>query len=130
VVGAFAGVTLLATATLAGRALASVHRRISLRTLGTTVEGPAQFLISRGILVRMDARLRDGAGWRAVAYLLLQLPMAFIGLYFALAPWIGGLFYLTYPFWWLVLPRPVSAGPFFAGGIQITTFPGALLLGL
>jgi len=94
------------------------------------VGGPAQFLMNHGILVRMDARLRDGAGWRAVAYLLLQLPMAFIGIYFALAPWAAGLFYLTYPFWWLVLPRPPQSGPFFAGGIHIATFAGTLPLAL
>src|SRR5262249_49388814 len=89
-IGALAGLSLLSTATRAGRALGPVHRRIARRTLGTTVGAPAQFLNNRGILLRIDARLRDGAGWRAVAYLLLQLPMAFIGLYFALAPWVGG----------------------------------------
>jgi hypothetical protein len=37
---------------------------------------------------RLDSRLRDAAGWRAVAYVLVKLPVALSGLY-------------TVSWWWI-----------------------------
>jgi signal transduction histidine kinase len=142
--GAVIGLTLLALVTRIGRALGSAHRRLAVARLDAAVPGPAPFRPGHGILGRLDARLRDLAGWRAIAYLLLRLPLAAVGLYLSLVPWVAGLFYLSYPFWWLVLPLqgrgtdgqvhplPIST-PFPVGGAHITTFAGALgvfLLGI
>ena len=63
--------------------------------------GPARRRSRRpagSIIVRLDARLRDGAGWRAIGYALLKLPLAF-GQYLALAFWACGLADLAYPLW-------------------------------
>ncbi len=98
------------------------------------------FARGRGVLGRIDARLRDAPGWKAIAYVVLKLPLACWGLYFTVVPWLAGLFYLTYPLWWLIFPLegrggrpraplPIST-PFPAGGERITTFGGALLIGL
>ena len=109
--------------------------------LGTRTGEPPLFARGRGILGRIDARLRDAPGWKAIAYLVLKLPLACWGLYFTVVPWLAGLFYLTYPLWWLIFPLegrgrdgrlhplPIST-PFPAGGGRITTFGGALLIGL
>lgn len=53
-----------------------------------------------GFLGPNGSRLRDGTGWRAIAYVLLKLPLALLGCCVLAALWIGGLFYLTYPVWW------------------------------
>src|SRR6185437_14853618 len=52
-----------------------------------------------GIVGRLGAGLRDGPGWRAVAYLLLNLPVAVMAAY-ALAYWVTGLINMSYPLWW------------------------------
>jgi signal transduction histidine kinase len=136
-VGAFVGLVLLAVATTTGRRLGGLHRRLTARVLGRPVAGPPLFAKGHGILGRIDARLRDAPGWKSVAYVVLKLPLACWGLYFAAVPWLTGLFYTTYPLWWLILPLqgrgsngrvhplPIST-PFPAGGEHITTFGGAL----
>ncbi|HEX3488112.1 MAG TPA: sensor domain-containing protein [Streptosporangiaceae bacterium] len=138
-VGAFIGLVLLGVATMTGRKLGGVHRRLAARLLGARIDGPPLFIKGRGILGRIDARLRDAAGWKGIAYLVLKPPLACWGLYFTAVPWLTGLFYLSYPFWWLVLPHqgrgsngrfhplPIST-PFPAGGQHITTFGEALLI--
>jgi signal transduction histidine kinase len=139
--GTFLGLVLLAVATMTGRRLGAAHRMVAEAILGTRTGEPPLFARGRGVLGRIDARLRDAPGWKAVAYVVLKLPLACWGLYFTVVPWLAGLFYLTYPLWWLIFPLegrgrdgrlhplPIST-PFPAGGERITTFGGALLIGL
>ncbi len=84
----------------------------------------------------LDARLRDGPGWRAVAYLLLKLPLALFELYAVGVFWAAGPVNLTYPFWWQsfrnhpsdVHLSPVTVitpfDPFGNGHFRVATFPG------
>ena len=100
----FAGVAagalvLLILATRLARRLGSFQRRLAARLLGERVAEPPPFRPGRGVLGRLDPRLRDGAGWRAVAYLLLRVPVAVLGLY-AVEYWVTGLVNLSYPLWW------------------------------
>ena len=46
-----------------------------------------------------DARANDRISWRARGYFVVKLPLAAAGAV-AVAVWLGGLFYLTYPAWW------------------------------
>jgi signal transduction histidine kinase len=138
-VGALAGLVLLSVATMTGRRLSGLHRQLATAILAVWVGGPPVFEKGRGILGRIDARLRDGPGWKSVAYVALKVPLACWGLYFAAVPWLTGLFYTTYPLWWLIFPLegkgrnghmhplPIST-PFPAGSERITTFGGALLV--
>jgi signal transduction histidine kinase len=128
-IGAFAGLLLLGLATRTGRRMGTVHRWLAARLLGARVPAPAPFQPGRGVLGRLDTRLRDATGWRAVAYVLIKLPLAFAGLYFSAFPWLLGLYYLSYPFWWLVLPPPGRAAistPLPAGSMRISSYPGTL----
>src|SRR6266545_1011160 len=90
---------LLILATRLARRLGSFHRRLMARLLGERVAAPPLFRPGRGVLGRLGARLRDGAGWRAVAYLLVKLPVAVFECY-AVAYWVTGLVNASYPFWW------------------------------
>jgi signal transduction histidine kinase len=127
---------LLLLATRVARRLGSLQRRLAARLLGERVAEPPSFRPGRGVLGRPAARLRDGAGWRAVAYLLLRVPVALLGLY-AVEYWVSGSVNLSYPFWWGLFRnhRPevhLSPVPFLtplrSSPFHVATYPGTLLV--
>ena len=81
----------LMVATGATRALAAAVRRAAGRLLAEHVAPPPP----------KSARLGDGPGWRAMAYLMLKLPAGLAECYAVGVFWLAGLVNLTYPFWWL-----------------------------
>jgi len=117
----------LMVATGAARALAAATRRAAGRLLGEHLPPPPP----------RHARLGDGPGWRAMAYLMLKLPAGLAECYAVGVFWVAGLVDLTYPFWWLsfrnhspgvrLSPVPVIT-PFdwsgTGGHFRVTTFPG------
>jgi signal transduction histidine kinase len=141
VLGAIAGLGLLIAATQLGRRVGAGHRWLAARCLGSQVTAPAPFRPGTGIIGRIDARLRDGAAWRATGYVLVKFPLGVLGGYVTLVAWIGGLFYLTYPAWWWLSGVAVRAGhgtgkpgvvtnPLPVGGLHIGTWPSALAVPL
>jgi signal transduction histidine kinase len=93
-------VALLVLAPRIARRLAAAHRRLAGRLLGEQMAGPAPVRGSRGPASWVGATLRDGPGWRAAGYLLVQLPLAVIGCYVVVIWWAAGLANMTYPLWW------------------------------
>jgi signal transduction histidine kinase len=83
----------------AGRGLAPVHRHLAARLLGQRVGELPPARRGHGVFGRPAAAVRDGPGWRAVAYLLVKLPVTVAEIY-AVALAALGLTDLTYPFWW------------------------------
>jgi signal transduction histidine kinase len=125
----------LVLATGTARNLGAAHRRLAGRLLGERIAPPPPARPASGPLGRLGAGLRDGPGWRALAYTLLQLPVAALGLYAAFL-WAGGLANLTYPFWWGLFRNhppgvqlsPVPAGTPFPGRVlHIGSYPGTFL---
>ncbi len=119
-------------ATRAARGLGTVHRGLAAWLLGEQVAPPPPPRTGRGRLGRLTAGLRDAPGWRAVAYQVLKLPVAFFYSY-AANLWVGGLVNLTYPFWWGLFRnhppgvrlRPVPAvGPFPGRVFHVGSFAG------
>jgi len=98
-IGTVLGLLMLVMTLGAGRRLGAVHRRLAARLLGERVSAPPPFRPGRGLPGRLGARLRDGAGWRALAYVLLKLPVSVLGCY-AVALWVSGLVNMSYPIWW------------------------------
>jgi signal transduction histidine kinase len=136
VAGVAAILALLALALLAtriGRGLGTVHRRLAARLLDERVPPPPPPRPpGRGVLGRLGAGLRDGPGWRAVAYQLLKLPAAVLASY-AVFLWAAGLVNLTYPFWWglfrnhpagVTLGPVLAASPFPGRALHVATFAG------
>jgi signal transduction histidine kinase len=123
---------LLIPATRGARRLGAVHRRLAVRLLGEPVPPPAPMPSRRGVAGWLEGSLRDAAGWRAVAYLALKLPVALVQGY-ALAFWVTGLINLSYPLWWGLFrnhppdvhlsPVPVFT-PFSGASFQVSTYPG------
>jgi signal transduction histidine kinase len=121
-VGVLLGVGLAVLALGFSRALAALQRALTAGLLGERVTAPAQLRPSGGFLARLGARLRDEAGWRAAAYLLVKLPVAVFQLY-AVAWWLIGAFDLITPLRWAVFHPLVDT----AGGAEMRTispFPG------
>jgi signal transduction histidine kinase len=128
-VGTVPGLLVLVLTLRLARRLGRLQRWLARRTLGDQFAAPAPFQPGRGVLGRLDARLRDGAGWRAVAYELVKLPVAFFQLY-AVSYWVIGLINLLSPLWWALLHHtgrfPVVV-PLPAGSFQISNWPETLL---
>jgi signal transduction histidine kinase len=135
-VAAIAALLLLVVlATRIGRGLGAVHRRLAARLLDERVAPPPPLRPGPGILGRVAAGLRDGPGWRAVAYQLLKLPAAVLESY-AVYLWAGGLVNLTYPFWWglfrnqppgVTLRPLLAASPFPGRALHVATFAGTFV---
>jgi signal transduction histidine kinase len=90
---------LLVLAPRIARRLTAVHRRLAGRLLGEHIADPAPIRVGHGPARWVGATLRDGPGWRAAGYLVVQLPLALLGCY-AVIWWAAGLVNMTYPLWW------------------------------
>jgi signal transduction histidine kinase len=121
----------LALATGMARRLGAAYRRLAERLLGERI-APPPARPRRGSLGRLGAGLRDGPGWRALAYTLLKPPMAAAEAY-AVFLWVAGLANLTYPFWWglfrnhppgVRLSPVLVATPFPGRVLHVATYPG------
>ena len=134
--GVCAGVVLvLLVSTGAARGLGSLQRRLAAALLGLRAGAPPPARRRPGGLIRRGPGLRDGAGWRVVAYQTVKLPVGLIELYAAFF-WIGGLVNLAYPLVWgafrnhppgvRLSPLPVFTpfGLFGDGTFQVATLPG------
>ena len=93
-------VALLVLAPRLARRLAAAQRRLAGHLLGAHIAGPAPIRAGRGPVSWTGATLRDGPGWRAAGYLLVQLPLAVLGCYVVVIWWAAGLVNMTYPLWW------------------------------
>jgi signal transduction histidine kinase len=135
---------LLVLALGAARPLGALVRWLAAWLLGYRVSAPPAARTRQGLPARpgqpgwLAARLRDGPGWRATAYLLLKFPVAAFEFY-AVSYWFAGIAGLTYPFWWGSMrnhppgthlsPVPVFTpfGLFGAGTFRVATFPGTFV---
>jgi signal transduction histidine kinase len=101
VLGTVIGLLLLTVTLRVSRRLGSLHRRTLRRFLGHQVEAPPPFQPAKGLLGRMDKRLRDRSAWRGVWYGLIKLPVAVVQLYTVVLT-VFGVVDLTYPVIWLL----------------------------
>lgn len=140
VVGAVLGLLLLLAGLSLATGVAGVQRRLARAMLGLRVPAPPpEPRTARGVLGRLEAPLRSGRKWRAVAYVLIRWPLAYAGTVAIAVTWFSGLLYLSYPALWTALhgreirgraaERPVPVlSPFPAGGVHITTIGEAFLI--
>ncbi len=143
VLGTVVGLMLLVLNQRLARRFGGWNRRLADHFLDARVMPPTPFRRPAGsVIVRLDARLRDGTGWRATGYLLLKLPVITLQ-YFALGFWACGLFDLGYPLWWLLFrnhpasaalrPLPAATPPPFDAMLHVSSWAAtlwAMLFGL
>jgi signal transduction histidine kinase len=106
--GLLVGLPLIIVSLLGARRFGAANRVLAARLLGLRVAAPAPLRRRAGVFGLVRVVLTDRAGWRAVAYLVLKLPVSVIGSVAASSLWLYGLPYLTFPLWWEVfdLRRP------------------------
>ncbi|MFI5955315.1 sensor domain-containing protein [Cryptosporangium sp. NPDC051539] len=132
VVGAGLGLVLAVVALGLSRALAALQRALAARLLADRVTAPARLRPAGGFFARLDARLRDEAGWRATAYGLVKQPVAVFQLY-AATWWLIAAFDLLTPLRWLVLHehgtvlRTISPFPGGAGAPHSASFAATFI---
>ncbi|HWD07020.1 MAG TPA: sensor domain-containing protein [Amycolatopsis sp.] len=116
------GVLVIAGAVRGMRVAGALHRWLAAVLLREQVRPPAPVHLRPGLWRWVVARVGDRHGWRALAYLVLRLPVAFAGFAVAGSLAVFGVPAVTYPVVW-----------FFAGGslpvydIFSRTWPGTLL---
>ncbi|WP_030935606.1 sensor histidine kinase [Streptomyces sp. NRRL S-646] len=135
-VGAVLGLLLVVVSTGLARTFATLHRGLAAQLLGERVPPPSQLRPVGKAFARLDARLRDAAGWRSVVYVLVKLPVAVVQLY-AVSWWLTGLLNLSAPLRWAALgqrPHPGGEGmptitpvPAGGGAPHSTTFAGTFV---
>ncbi|WP_409236432.1 sensor histidine kinase [Streptomyces sp. PA5.6] len=138
---AVVGALLLIGGLRLARALGGVHRGLAAGLLGVRTPAPPPFRPGGGFVARLDARLRDGAGWRSAGYVLAKLPVGALGAY-AVLWWVTGLVNLTAPLRWALFGQRPGPGdpdgmplltPLPFGGPEVDTFAGtwgAVLVGV
>ena len=140
VLGTVVGLVGVVLALRLARRSGSLYRGIAARRLGEQVTGPPPFRRPSGsVIVRLDARLRDGPAWRAVGYVLLRAPLGFAQ-YLALSFWVCGAVDLSYPLWWPLFrnaprgttlkPVPAIAPPPFSSFVHASNWGGSLLIAI
>src|ERR1700722_3621573 len=138
VLGTVIGLMLVVAALGLARRLGALHRWALRAAAGERVTAPAPFRRGAGLLGRLDRRLRDRDGWRAVGYALVKLPLAFAEGYAVVATAIG-LAEITYPLVWLLFRNHQAGtklGPLNAvvplpnGHWAIETWPGTFTAAL
>jgi signal transduction histidine kinase len=135
VLGTVVGLLMIVAVLALARRLGALHRLLLRRGTGDRVTAPAPFQPGTGVLGRLDRRLRDRDGWRAVGYAELKLPVAIIQGW-AVAAVGFGLVDITYPLVWVLfrhhppgtrLSPMIAAVPVPDGHVAIETLPGTLL---
>jgi signal transduction histidine kinase len=86
-----------------------LHRHLLARVLGHEVGPPPPFQQGTGVLNRLDRRLRYRAGWRAVWYALVKLPVAAVQAW-AVVFTVMGLIDVSYPMIWLLFRHAPPGG--------------------
>ena len=78
VLGTVVGLLMIVFVLIMARRLGALHRILLRRVIGYRITAPAPFQRGEGVLGRLDRRLRDRDGWRAVGYAELKLPVAIV----------------------------------------------------
>lgn len=106
------GLPLAAAVVLAARGLTRLHVRLATALLGQDLPPPPRLRTAGGLLGWVRPALSDSAGWRAVACLVLRMPLAIAGAYVVVALWVYyGLLNLVAPLWLLYHHGQAAAHP-------------------
>ena len=127
--GTVLGLVLLMTGLRVARLVSAAQRALAGVLLGARLPQLPPHRPAHGVLRRVDARLRDGPGWRAVAAAILGLPAA-LAKCIAVLWWAYGVFSVTSPVWWLMFrnhPAGTHLSPVHFGGLAVGTWPGTWL---
>ncbi len=118
----FFGLALIGLSLRSARGIGTLQRRLARSLLDEQIEDPGPFLPHPGFLGWLQSALRDLTAWRAMAYVVLKVPLAILAILTALSVWFDAVTCLIYPFG--------GAGQPSEYGLASTVFrPGYLSIG-
>jgi signal transduction histidine kinase len=95
----FIGIALIGMAVRGARGIGGIQRRLAGALLDEAIDEPEPFAPRPGYLGWLQSALRDRTGWKAMAYLAIKVPLAFVAFFTAFSLWWDAFRCLTYPFW-------------------------------
>jgi signal transduction histidine kinase len=119
----FFGLGLIALSVRGSRGIGGLHRQLARGLLGEEIDEPEPFVPRHGFLGWLQSTLRDRTGWRAMAYIVIKVPLAVLGVLTAFSFWWDAFFCITFPVWGgpqiqpqvFGLPRVLFRPEFFTG---------------
>jgi signal transduction histidine kinase len=120
----FLGLFIIALSVRGSRGIGGFHRQLARRLLEEEIADPDPFIPRPGLLGWLQSTLRDRTGWRAMAYVVVKVPLAVLGIFVGFAFWWDAFFCLTFPVWGgsenqvpaFGLPRAIFGGDLFSAG--------------
>jgi signal transduction histidine kinase len=94
----FLGLVIIALGVRGARGIGGIQRALTRGLLHEQIEEPVPFSARPGFFGWLQSALRDGTGWKAIAYLVLKVPLSIFGLFAAFSLWFDALTCLTFPF--------------------------------
>jgi signal transduction histidine kinase len=94
----FFGLAIIGLSIRGARGIGGIQRGMARGLLGEEIEEPDPFAPRPGFLGWLQSALRDRTAWRAMAYLILKVPLAIFGILTAFSVWFDAFTCLAYPF--------------------------------
>ncbi len=95
----FFGLAVMALSVRLARGFGGFHRQLARGLLDEQIEDPEPFVSRPGFLGWLQSSLRDRTGWRSMAYVVVKVPLAILGILVGFAAWWDAFFCLTDPLW-------------------------------
>jgi len=93
----FFGLALIGLSLRSARGIGGWQRRLADGLLGEHIEEPTAFSARPGFLGWLQSALRDRTAWRSTAYLVIKVPLAFVGILAAFSVWFDAFTCLVTP---------------------------------
>jgi signal transduction histidine kinase len=134
----FVGFPIIALAVRGSRGIGGFHRQLARGLLNEEIDDPEPFAHRPGFFGWLQAALRDRAGWRSMAYVVVKVPLALLGIFVAFAVWWDAFICITFPVWGrgehnpavFGLPRIFFGPSVFAGQFGFLHGVGIFLIGV
>lgn len=94
----FLGLFVIALSVRGARGIGGFHRGLARGLLDEHIEDPEPFAPRPGYFGWLQSTLRDRTGWRAMAYVVVKVPLMLFGIFAALSVWYDAFTFLTFPF--------------------------------
>ena len=95
----FIGFPIIALAVRGSRGIGGFHRQLARGLLNEEIDDPEPFVHRPGFFGWLQAALRDRTGWRSMAYVVVKVPLALLGIFAAFSVWWDAFFCITFPIW-------------------------------
>jgi signal transduction histidine kinase len=94
----FLGLIIIALSVRGARGIGGMQRALTRGLLHETIAEPAPFTARPGFFGWLQSALRDGPGWKAIAYLFFKVPLSILAILAAFSVWWDAFTCLTFPF--------------------------------